>query len=92
MKKQKIPEVRGRTLKKSERITEVTFLAPSIIGVLVFFILPFFVVVYYSVIDNPINRDFVFLENFKEILQNEAFQLASKNSSASQALFYFCYL
>lgn len=80
MKKQKIPEVRGRTLKKSERITEVTFLAPSIIGVLVFFILPFFVVVYYSVIDNPINRDFVFLENFKEILQNEAFQLASKNT------------
>lgn len=80
MKKQKIPEVRGRTMKKSERITEVTFLAPSIIGVLVFFILPFFVVVYYSVIDNPINRDFVFLENFKEILQNEAFQLASKNT------------
>lgn len=80
MKKQKISEVRGRTLKKSERITEVTFLAPSIIGVLVFFILPFFVVVYYSVIDNPINRDFVFLENFKEILQNEAFQLASKNT------------
>ena len=80
MKKQKIPEVRGRTLKKSERITEVTFLAPSSIGVLVFFILPFFVVVYYSVIDNPINRDFVFLENFKEILQNEAFQLASKNT------------
>ncbi len=80
MKKQKIPEVRGRTLKKSERITEVTFLALSIIGVLVFFILPFFVVVYYSVIDNPINRDFVFLENFKEILQNEAFQLASKNT------------
>ena len=80
MKKQKIPEVRGRTLKKSERITEVTFLAPSIIGVLVFFILPFFVVVYYSVIDNPINRDFVFLANFKEILQNEAFQLASKNT------------
>lgn len=80
MKKQKIPEVRERTLKKSERITEVTFLAPSIIGVLVFFILPFFVVVYYSVIDNPINRDFVFLENFKEILQNEAFQLASKNT------------
>ncbi|MCI6583265.1 MAG: sugar ABC transporter permease [Oscillospiraceae bacterium] len=80
MKKQKIPEVRGRTLKTSERITEVTFLAPSIIGVLVFFILPFFVVVYYSVIDNPINRDFVFLDNFKEILQNEAFQLASKNT------------
>lgn len=80
MKKQKIPEVRGRTLKKSERITEVTFLAPSIIGVLVFFILPFFVVVYYSVIDNPINRDFVFLDNFKEILRNEAFQLASKNT------------
>ncbi|MGN0582957.1 MAG: carbohydrate ABC transporter permease [Oscillospiraceae bacterium] len=80
MKKQKIPEVRGRTLKKSERITEISFLAPSLAGVLIFFVLPFFVVIYYSVIDNPINRDFVFLDNFKEILQNEAFQLASKNT------------
>ncbi len=70
-----------RTLKKSERITELTFLAPSVAGVLLFFILPFFVVIWYSVIDNPINRDFVFLDNFIAIVQNEAFQLAAKNTA-----------
>ena len=76
--------VRGkmsRTLKRSERITELTFISPSIIGVLIFFILPFFVVIYYSLIDNPINAEFVFLDNFSKIFQNEAFQLASKNTA-----------
>jgi len=70
-------KMRG-TLKRSERITELTFISPSIIGVLIFFILPFFVVIYYSLIDNPINAEFVFLDNFSKIFQNEAFQLASK--------------
>jgi len=71
---------RSGTLKRSERITELTFISPSIIGVLLFFILPFFVVIYYSLIDNPINAEFVFLENFSKIFRNEAFQLASKNT------------
>ncbi len=73
-------KMRG-TLKRSERITELTFISPSIIGVLIFFILPFFVVIYYSLIDNPINAEFVFLDNFSKIFQNEAFQLASKNTA-----------
>ncbi|MCQ2465051.1 MAG: sugar ABC transporter permease [Oscillospiraceae bacterium] len=69
-----------RKLKKSERITEIAFLSPSLIGVLFFFVLPFFVVIWYSLIDNPINRNFVFLDNFREIIGNEAFQLASRNT------------
>lgn len=73
-------EKQAQTLKKSERLTEIAFLSPSLVGVLLFFILPFFVVVYYSVIDNPINREFVFLDNFIEIIQNEAFRLASGNT------------
>ncbi|MBE6851992.1 MAG: sugar ABC transporter permease [Ruminococcus sp.] len=72
---------KGRTLKSAERITEFTFLSPSIIGVLFFFVLPFFVVVYYSVIDNPINHEFVFMDNFSSIIHNEAFLLASKNTA-----------
>ncbi len=72
---------RSGTLKRSERITELTFISPSIIGVLLFFILPFFVVIYYSLIDNPINAEFAFLENFSKIFRNEAFQLASKNTA-----------
>ena len=71
---------RQRTLKKSERITEMCFLAPSLSGVLLFFVLPFFVVIYYSLIDNPINKQFVFFDNFKEVLTNDAFRMASKNT------------
>ena len=80
-KDEKLPKLRGRTLKKSEKITEISFLAPSVTGVLLFFILPFFVVVYYSVIDNPINHEFVFFDNFVSIVQNAAFLMAAKNTT-----------
>ena len=56
------------------------FLLPSIIGVAVFFFLPFFVVMYYSMIDNPISGQFVFLDNFYKVLTNKAFLLALKNT------------
>lgn len=79
-KREKNTDAGVRTLKKSERITELTFLSPSLVGVLFFFVLPFFVVVYYALIDNPVNREFVFLENFAEILQNDAFRMAAKNT------------
>ena len=38
-------------------------------------------VVYYSVIDNPINHEFVFFDNFVSIVQNEAFLMAAKNTT-----------
>ena len=58
-------KVDKRTLKRkrSSRI----FLAPSILGVALFFIIPFMVVVYYSMVDNPISQRFVFLDNFRYI-------------------------
>ncbi|MDO5559053.1 MAG: sugar ABC transporter permease [Oscillospiraceae bacterium] len=71
---------KGMTLKKSERITEWSFLGLSVAGVLVFYILPFLVVVFYSVVDNPINKKFVGLENFSKILHNDAFTLAARNT------------
>ena len=56
------------------------FLSPSLIGVAVFFILPFCVVVYYSLIDGVGSRNFVFLENFIKLFKNSAFLLAAKNT------------
>lgn len=56
------------------------YLLPSIIGVALFFVLPFFVVIYYSMIDNPISGEFVFLENFHSLLTNRAFKMAVENS------------
>ena len=58
----------------------VLYLLPSVIGVLLFFVLPFFIVIYYSVIDDPINAEFVFFDNFVMVLHNAAFQQAAKNT------------
>ena len=56
------------------------FLSPRLLGVGVFFIVPFFVVVYYSLIDGVGSRNFVFLDNYIKLFQNSAFQTASKNT------------
>lgn len=62
------------------------FLSPSLLGVGVFFIVPFGVVVYYSLIDGVGSRSFVALENYTKLLQNSAFQLAAKNTLLFSAL------
>lgn len=55
-------------------------LAPSLVGVLVFFILPFLVIIFYSMVDNPISKDFVFLDNYINIIKNNAFKKAALNT------------
>lgn len=62
------------------------FIAPSLLGVLLFFILPFCVVIYYSVVDNPISANFVFLDNFSIVLRNTAFKTAVKNTAVFSAI------
>jgi len=61
-------------------INGVLWLTPSFLGVSVFYILPFFVIVYYSMIDNVIHRNFVFFDNFVTLFQNQAFRLAASNT------------
>jgi multiple sugar transport system permease protein len=70
----------GRNRRSRELIGGAVFLAPSFIGVCVFFIVPFGVVVYYSMIDSPLQHNFVFLENFKNVLNNIAFKQAATNT------------
>lgn len=65
--------------KRSRRKSNL-FLIPSVLGVFLFFVVPFCVVVYYSFIDNVNNKEFVFLDNFKYVLQNEAFKMAALNT------------
>ena len=61
-------------------LQSMCFLSPSLIGVCVFFIVPFGVVVYYSLIDGVGSRNFVFLDNFIKLFRNSAFLLAAKNT------------
>ena len=56
------------------------FLGPSFLGVLLFFIIPFGVVIYYSMIQGPMNDSFVGLQNYINVLQNNAFKTAVKNT------------
>ena len=65
---------------KKSRIKSNLFMLPSILGVLTFFVVPFFVVIYYSMIDNIVSKKFVFFDNFINVLENEAFKKAAFNT------------
>lgn len=66
-----------------EKIFSNVCIVPSLLGVLIFFLIPFGIVVYYSFVNNsvPEKSDFVGLENYKAILQNSAFQKAVRNTT-----------
>lgn len=68
------------SVKRAERRTVGFFLIPSLAGMLTFYIVPFLVVIYYSFVDNPINRSFVFFDNFVRLIQNSAFRDAVGNT------------
>ncbi len=87
MKKEKIKKEKDKKEKESfiqtlkqDGAFPYLCLLPSLIGVLIFFIVPFCVVIFYSLVDNPINKDFVFLQNYISIIKNTAFQKASLNT------------
>lgn len=80
-KKDKLHKKDGRGKKIS-----IVFLSPSVLGVLLFFIIPFLVVIYYSVVDNPISHNFVFLDNYIDVIENSAFQQAAYNTMVFSAV------
>lgn len=93
MKKKSETDLRkGKQYRKTEKRLRRTkrssglFIAPSFLGVLLFFIIPFTVVIYYSLVDNPISANFVFLNNFTTVIQNGAFQKAVKNTLTFSAV------
>lgn len=77
MKKRKLKKA---GLRVKDFLKSLCFLCPSFLGVCVFFIVPFGVVVYYSMIDGVASAEFVFLDNFKTLMQNSSFRTAAKNT------------
>ena len=79
-----------RDLPKGDRLRDfvrsLCFLSPSLIGVAVFFIVPFGVVVYYSLIDGVASHSFVGLDNFIKLFHNSAFLTAAGNTLSFSAL------
>ncbi len=84
MRKNRVKRKKKIDLKR--RLGGDLFLIPSLIGVSVFMVVPFFVVIYYSMIDNPIRKNFVWFENFLKILDNEAFKMAATNTLTFSAV------
>lgn len=86
--KTKIKEKKHKRTKaeKHELLFSWLCLVPSIIGILIFFVAPFAVVGRYSVIDNVISNNFVGLENFRKLFENNAFKIAAKNTGIFTAV------
>lgn len=68
------------------KISSGLYIAPSFLGVLLFFILPFIVIIYYSMVDNPISANFVFLDNYSKVINNAAFRTAVRNTVTFSAI------
>ncbi len=79
VKKVKVPKRNSKRFRKL-KFKSGLFIAPSFLGVMAFFIVPFGVIIYYSVLDNPISANYVGFENFKNVATNEAFMTAVKNT------------
>ena len=69
-----------------DQLHGLCYLAPSVLGVGVFFFVPFGVVVYYSMIDGVGSRHFVLLDNYVKLFQNSAFRLAARNTLTFSAM------
>ena len=80
--------IRTKSSKSRRRIKRrsAIFLAPSVLGVLVFFLVPFLVVVFYSFVDNPIHQEFVGLQNYDLVIHNAAFRTAVSNTARFSAI------
>ena len=85
-KKAKPEKIRHDKRERIDRFKTSFCIAPSFIGAAIFFILPFFVVGYYALIDNPISREFVGLQNFINLFGNMAFRTAAKNTAVFAAV------
>ena len=77
----KIPtNLKSLSANRKRSLISWLFLLPSLLGVLLFFIAPFIVVIFYSLIDNPIRMNFVGLRNYVNVWNNAAFKQAGLNT------------
>lgn len=58
----------------------IMLLIPSLIGLLLFFVIPLIVLLVYSFWDSPISCNFVGIQNYIDIFDSDAFMLALKNT------------
>ena len=75
-----------RRRKLRDFLSSMCFSGPSFAGMLVFYISPFGVIVYYSLIRGVADHGFAGLQNYRNVIQNGAFQIAVKNTAVFSAV------
>lgn len=58
------------------------FLAPSLAGLALFYMIPFVGGIYYSVMDSPVDGAFVGMDNYAEVWNSSSFRKAAANTAA----------
>jgi len=76
----------ARKRKRRDWLVHTAYLTPSFAGVMLFFFLPLMMIVYNSTLKSVTNSTFVGLDNYTDILDNQAFILAMKNTFLFSAL------
>ena len=73
-------------LKVRDFLNSMCFSGPSFLGMLIFYIVPFGVVIYYSFIAGVADDSFVGLKNYIAVFNNAAFRTAAKNTAVFSGL------
>lgn len=76
----------GVNAKVRDFLASLCFSGPSFLGMLMFFVAPFCVVIYYSFIAGALDHSFVGLKNYIAVWNNGAFQIAVKNTAVFSGL------
>ncbi|WP_211224409.1 carbohydrate ABC transporter permease [Paenibacillus assamensis] len=69
-----------RKWSRKDAVAALLFLAPSVIGFTLFYLVPFLMGVSYSFKDNSVSGQFVGLHNYKELLDSGSFRKAASNT------------
>ncbi|SDC55672.1 multiple sugar transport system permease protein [Paenibacillus sp. UNCCL117] len=78
--------VKIKKWKRKDSAVAWIFLAPSAVGFALFYLIPFVMGVFYSFVDNAVDRHFVGLENYRELLASGSFRKAAFNTFNFSAL------
>ena len=81
-----LAEKRGLTLAAKRRLTGVAFSLPAILGMAVFFLIPFAITIYYSFTNSIASGTFVGLDNYASVLGSSTFRLAALNTLKFNAI------
>ncbi|MBM7563980.1 carbohydrate ABC transporter permease [Paenibacillus sacheonensis] len=75
-----MPKLRASCCREAAAV--LAFLGPSLAGFLLFYVVPFGAVVYYSFVDTPIEGHYVGWDNYRQLWESASFRKAFGNSVA----------